>query len=93
MCEDCGFKHASFGDKIDRKVRWCGTCVKANNHQNTMYLMASGRWCEDCSHTVSAWGIQVPTQRRSWAGCVKNNGPKDAVLLGAQMCEAVIRGA
>lgn len=88
MCEDCGFKHASFGAAADRKMRWCGSCVKANGHkEGTVYLMASGRMCEDCHDKIAAWGISGQKKRRWCGGCVKKNMHTEAVILGAKMCE------
>ena len=88
MCEDCGFKHASFGAAADRKMRWCGSCVKANGHkEGTVYLMASGRMCEDCHNKIAAWGVSGEKKRRWCGGCVKAQGHTHATILGAKMCE------
>ena len=88
MCEDCGFKHASFGAATDRYMRWCGSCVKANGHkEGTVYLMASGRMCEDCHNKIAAWGVSGEKKRRWCGGCVKAQGHTQAVILGAKMCE------
>ena len=88
MCEDCGFKHASFGAAADRKMRWCGSCVKANGHkEGTVYLMASGRMCEHCHDKIAAWGISGQKKRRWCGGCVKKHGHTQAIILGAKMCE------
>ena len=61
MCEDCGFKHASFGSKVDRKVRWCGSCVKANGHTGAMIIGV--KICEDCKDKQATFGVKADKVR------------------------------
>ncbi len=82
MCEQCGTKHAGFGDREERVKRWCGKCAKA---MGMGAINLAAQLCTECGLKHAGYGM-LDDRKKLWCGpCGK---PKGAVLLHAtKKCE------
>lgn len=65
-CEDCHSKDPSFGDREERKRRWCNSC--AQNHPGAI-LLKKRTPCEDCLEKDPSFGLVIDRKRRWCYGC------------------------
>ena len=82
LCETCGQKGASFGDREERIKKWCARCAKeAHNDAVNLHV----HMCTDCGLKQAGYGMP-DTLKKLW--CARCGKPKGAVLLSKlKRCE------
>ena len=58
MCEDCGEKHAHFGEVGSSERKWCGPCAKEQVGET---VLIGKKMCETCGKKHANFGLSAST--------------------------------